>query len=286
MVATNHLASCFLARLIVALGLAFGCASPVAFAQTVPAEVEDAKEEDLALKLQNPVADLISVPFQSNYDGRIGPGGNGNRFTLNIQPVIPVELNNDWNLISRTITPIISQWDIAPNSGSQSGLGDIVQSLFLSPAKPTDNGVIWGVGPVFLLPTGTRNLLPAHQFGVGPTAVVLKQAGGWTTGILANHLWSAVETTSNATRVSATFFQPFVSYTTKDLWTFTLNTEFDLQLAERQNFCSDQRDGLQTSGGRQAAHQPLPWPPLLCCKPSNGPKGFGARASVVFLFPK
>ncbi len=286
MVATNHLASCFLARLIVALGLAFGCASPVAFAQTVPAEVEDAKEEDLALKLQNPVADLISVPFQSNYDGRIGPGGNGNRFTLNIQPVIPVELNNDWNLISRTITPIISQWDIAPNSGSQSGLGDIVQSLFLSPAKPTDNGVIWGVGPVFLLPTGTQNLLSAHQFGVGPTAVVLKQAGGWTTGILANHIWSAVETTSNATRVSATFFQPFVSYTTKDLWTFTLNTELTYNW---QSARISAPINAMVSKLVVVDKQPISLSLGLryyAASPQNGPKGFGARASVVFLFPK
>jgi len=251
-----------------------------------PAEPKEGKDEDLALKLQNPVADLISVPFQSNYDGRIGPGGDGNRYTLNIQPVIPIEINSDWNLISRTITPIVSQWNVAPNSGSQSGLGDVVQSLFLSPDKPTDNGVIWGVGPVLLLPTGTQSLLSAHQFGMGPTAVALKQSGGWTMGVLANHIWSVVETTSSAKDVSATFFQPFVSYTTKSLWTFTLNTEstYNWQTSRISAPLNAMVSKLVV-----VDKQPISFSLGLryyVASPQNGPKGFGARASIVFLFPK
>ena len=140
--------------------------------------------EDLAKKLSNPIASLISVPLQGNYDDKIGPARDGHRFTLNIQPVIPIDLSKDWNLISRTILPITNQNDIFPGAGHQSGIGDVVQSLFFSPKAPTADGWIWGVGPVFLLPTGSDDLLSARKWGAGPTAVVLKQESGWTYGVL------------------------------------------------------------------------------------------------------
>ena len=106
---------------------------------------------ELAKKLANPVAALISLPFQLNYDENIGPNDDGTRWYLNIQPVVPISLNEDWNLISRTILPLVSQDDIFPGAGSQSGIGDVVQSLFFSPAAPTETGWIWGAGPVFTL---------------------------------------------------------------------------------------------------------------------------------------
>ncbi len=144
---------------------------------------------DLAKKLSNPVAAMISVPFQFNYDEGYGPN-DGDRLTLNIQPVIPISLNDEWNVISRTILPVIWQNDIAGDSGEQTGLGDITQSLFFSPKHPGPSGIIWGVGPAFLVPTGTDDLLGTGKWGAGPTAVVLKQMGGWTVGGLANHIWS------------------------------------------------------------------------------------------------
>jgi hypothetical protein len=101
---------------------------------------------DLAKKPSNPIASLISVPFQLNYDHGYGPL-DGDKTTLNIQPVIPISLNADWNLISRTILPLNYQDDIAGPSESQFGLGDVVQSFLLSPSKPTDGGLIWGAGP-------------------------------------------------------------------------------------------------------------------------------------------
>jgi len=167
--------------------------------------------EDLAKKLQNPVAALISVPIQSNFDFGLGPSHTGWRYTLNMQPVIPISLTKDWNLISRTILPVISQHnavgapieaageevEVIPSGRrraavdvNQEGLGDTVQSFFFSPVKPGPGGIIWGLGPVFLLPTATEDLLGSGKWGAGPTAVLLKQTGGWTYGILANQIWS------------------------------------------------------------------------------------------------
>ena len=147
-------------------------------------------EEDLAKKLANPVASLISVPIQANYDENFGPNERGSVWRTNIQPVIPFTLNDEWNLISRTILPIIDQDDVPTRGLGESGVGDVVQSLFFSPKEPTSNGVIWGVGPVFLLPTASDNSLGTEKWGVGPTAVALKQSGPWTYGALANHVES------------------------------------------------------------------------------------------------
>jgi hypothetical protein len=186
---------------------------------------DDAKANtaDLAKTLANPIGALISVPFQNNFDWGAGPTGDGFQYKLNLQPIVPISLNEEWLLISRTILPFVYQENIVGTS-SQSGLSDTLQSFFLSPVKPTKGGWIWGAGPALLLPTATDELLGAEQWGVGPTAVVLKQQKGWTYGALANHVWSYAGESSRAD-VNATYLQPFVSYTTKQATTFTLNTE-------------------------------------------------------------
>lgn len=249
----------------------------------LPAAADDA---ELAKQTQNPIAALISVPIQLNYDENIGPAEQGEKWLLNVQPVIPVSINEDWNLISRTIVPIVSQDDVAPGTGTDSGIGDITQSFFFSPKKPTAGGWIWGAGPVLLLPTGSEDRLSADKWGLGPTAVVLRQQNGWTYGALANHIWS-VAGDDDRNDVSATFLQPFMGYTTKSLTTFTVNSEstYDWESEEWSvpvNFMITQllrvgRQPITVQGGvRYWADSPE----------GAGPEGWGLRLAVTFLFPK
>src|SRR5262245_44848282 len=183
---------------------------------------EHEQAAELAKQLQNPVSSLISVPFQSNFDFDLGPNDDGFRYTLNFQPVVPLSLNQDYNLIIRTIVPFIHQDDVIPGT-TQDGLSDITQSFFFSPKKPIA-GLIVGAGPVFLWPAATDDLLGSEKWGAGPTLVLLKQEGGWTYGILANHIWSYAGD-EHRNYVNSTFLQPFVSYTTKTHTTYGLNTE-------------------------------------------------------------
>ena len=196
------------------------------FARAAEEEADQAAE--LAKQLSNPVASLISVPFQANYDFDIGPTGNGSRFTLNIQPVVPLSISKNWNIIIRTILPIVSQHDVfypaLPQDRTQSGLGDTTQSFFLSPKLPGPGGIIWGLGPVVLYPSATDDLIGAEKWGLGPTLVLLKQDKGWTFGVLANQIWS-IAGNDNRQDISATFLQPFLNYTTKTHTTFGVDTE-------------------------------------------------------------
>ena len=180
-------------------------------------------QEELAKKLANPVAALISFPLQQNFNINYKPYGGFN-WTLNAQPVVPFSLSEKWNLISRTILPVVTQNNIIAQESTQTGLGDIVQSLFFSPALPTKGGLIWGVGPAFLLPTATSDYLGGGKWGVGPTGVVLKQSGPWTYGFLVNHIWSFAGNAERAS-LSLTFFQPFLSRVYKGGFSWSINSE-------------------------------------------------------------
>jgi hypothetical protein len=249
-----------------------------------PARAQDSASA-LAKQLANPVAALISVPFQLNYDHDIGPEDDGDRWLMNVQPVVPITLNEDWNVISRTILPIVSQSDVFPGAGSQSGIGDIVQSVFFSPKEPTASGWIWGAGPVLLLPTGSDDLLTTDKWAAGPTAVLLRQQGPWTYGGLANHLWSFAGS-DDRTDVDATFLQPFVSYTTPTAWSFALNTEstYDWE-AEQWSVPVNVIVTKVTKVGGQliSVGGGLRY---WADSPDSGPEGLGYRLVFTLLFPR
>jgi hypothetical protein len=279
--------------------LAVALVSALAFHTTLVAQ--DAATDDkaaaaeLAKKLSNPVASLISVPIQNNWDFGIG-SANAMRYTANIQPVIPFSLSEDWNLITRTIVPVIYAESPVKGGTDQSGLGDIVQSFWVSPKAPTGSGWIWGAGAVMLYPSGTDGLSGQH-WGAGPTALVLKQQNGWTYGVLANHLWSYAQTGGHGSSdagdasdgsdvgINATFLQPFVSFTTKSFTTFGLNTESTYDWTHSQWSVP-----LNASVSQLVKLGSMPVQFQLGVKYyAEGPKGgpdWGLRFAVTLLFPK
>lgn len=247
-----------------------------------PAPQAGAEASTLVRKLQNPVADLITAPIQNNWDFGIGPAG-ATRYTANLQPIIPFSLSQNWNVITRTILPVIHAESPVEGGPDKSGLGDTLQSFFLSP-KETPGDWTLGAGPVFLYPTATDDALGSGRFGLGPTAVALRQHEGWTYGLLANHVWS-VAGEGGRPDVSTTFLQPFALYTTRTLTTFGMNLESSRDWERDQwtvpvNVVASQfiRVGRQpvqlTLGARYYAE-----------RPEGGPD-WGLRFMVTFLFPK
>ncbi len=189
--------------------------SPIAAAQQEP-ENED-QTANLQKATQNPVASLISVPLQNNTNFGANPGYR-NQDVLNIQPVIPIGISKDWNLLLRWITPIIYQ--PVPNAPGtpetgEYGLGDMQPTFFISPKKP--GKLIWGVGPVLQLPTATNTFLGQGKLGIGPSTVVLTQPGHWTLGLLENNVWSVAGSGSRPA-VNQFLMQYFINYNLKKGW--------------------------------------------------------------------
>jgi len=236
--------------------------------------------ENVAAQLANPVANVVSVPFQWNLD-RGGGRGDALGATLNIQPVIPFALNEDWNLISRTILPLRYMERVFPDH--RGGLGDAVQSFFLSPQRPV-RGVTWGAGPVFLLPTATNDL-GQRQWAAGPTAVALRQSGPWLYGVLGNHLWSLGGAPDRAEQANATFLQPFVTYAFPSQTSLFVNAESTYDWSRRQ-WTVPVNAGvaqvvpiggqiMQFSAGVRA----------YAAAPERGPD-WGVRVAATFVFPR
>ena len=243
------------------------------------------KSADLAKNLANPLAAMISVPTQLNFDENIGPNEEGSMIQMNIQPVLPFTLSEDWLLISRTIIPLTDQKDIPTKGEGESGLGDILQSLFFSPAEIGEEGWIWGVGPAILLPTASEEALGTEKWSIGPTAVALKQVGPWTYGVLYNHLWSVAGDDDRAD-ISASYFEPWLSYVTSTNTTISVSAEttYDWETEESGvpvNFIVDHllqfgEQYVQVGGAVKY------WAESV----SGGPQDFGFRLQVTFLFEK
>lgn len=240
---------------------------------------------ELAKKLANPVADIINLPFQLNYDRNIGAGDYIERYQLNIQPVIPIKLNDNWNVISRTVLPVVyQQYNDLPFSDDW-GTGDLTQSFFFTPDPKMTGGLIVGFGPVLYLPTASQSMLGPDQYGLGPTAVIAKQSGGWTYGALANHIW-AVEKKHGDEGINNSFLQPFLNYTTPSSITWALNSE------SNYDWNSDEYSipiNLSVSKLVTLNKQPISFGAGLrywAHDNESSAKEFGARLTASFIFPK
>ena len=164
--------------------------------------------EELAKLAQNPVGNLISVPFQNNTNFNVGSQDRTQNI-LNIQPVIPIHVSTEWNIITRTILPVISQ--PAPSDDRTNGIGDTVFTAYLSPANP--GKWIWGAGPVVQIPTNSDEYLGNKNWGIGPSVVVLHLDKGdpWVYGALANNIWSVSDNNQGGSYNNG-LIQPFVNY--------------------------------------------------------------------------
>ena len=252
---------------------------PVLLGADEPEKAAELSSRELAEELTNPFADLINVPINQNPDFGLGPD-EGWRYTLTLQPVIPVHLAREWNIISRTVAPVIYL-----DAGGQAsfGLGDIAQSFFLSPTHSRHFGWVWGAGPIVVLPTATDDRFGNERWLVGPTVGLLNRLGQWTIGALTNHTWS-VTRRDDSPDVSATFLQPFIDYTTPSSTTLSLNTEstYDwtgeqwtvpVHLVVRQLLDFDSHKVSVALGGRYYFEAP-----------TNGPE-WGLRLGITLVFP-
>ena len=211
----------FCARLVawVVLGLTSFSLAAQSQAQPAPPSA-DTEAAELQKKLANPISDLVSVPFQFNWSQDVGPNDQ-TQFLLNVQPVMPFKLNEDWNMIARMIVPFLSQPPLSDGGAPAFGVSDVLTSLFFSPSK---GGLTWGVGPAISFPSTNIPTLGTEKWSAGPTVVALKQSGPWTYGVLWNQIWSFSGNPSRSD-VSQMFVQPFLAYNTKSKWTFTLQSE-------------------------------------------------------------
>lgn len=247
--------------------------------------VQSASDAELAQDLANPIADLITLPIQMNYDQDIGPMDKGYKLQTNVQPVIPFNISRDWNLISRTIIPLIHQEDIFDGAGSQSGLGDTSLTLFFSPKEEGTGQLLWGLGPVLLLPTATETELGGEKWGTGPSGIALKEIGSWTMGALANHVWSFAGD-SDRSDINNSFLQPFAAYTWPNAWTVSVQSETSYNweseswsvpvnvAASKLVFIGKLPVSLQAGAGYWLE------------SPESGPEGFRFRLQANFVLPK
>lgn len=244
-----------------------------------------ANTDTLRKAAQNPVASLISVPVQNNNNFGIGNDGRV-QDVLNIQPVIPVQINGKWNVITRIITPITSNPTVnQPINQGAFGFGDMNPSFFLSPATP--GKVIWGAGPTFMLPTATNPLLGQGKWSIGPTFVALAQPGKWTLGALVNNVWSFAGQSARPD-VNQMLFQYFINYNLNKgyyiTWQPTLTANWQATNGNRWVVPFGGGIGRITKIGFQPVNLTMQFYGNAV-HPSGG-SSWSMRLQIAFLFPK
>lgn len=261
------------------IGVLAGLAITAAFATAGAQSAPPPTAEEIAKKLANPIASMISMPMQSNTDVGIG-ADHGSKMVLNVQPVIPFALGSKLNLITRWIVPVVSQIDVAGAKTSQAGLGDATITAFLGPSQ---GSVTWGVGPALIVPIATDDALGGGRLGVGPSIVALKQANGWTFGALANYIVSVGGDTARAD-IKSTFVNPFLAYNWKSGAGVTLVAEYthDAENDIDVFVVMPQVSAITKFGGQTAQFAIAP---RLHLAP-DGHARYGLRATVALVFPK
>lgn len=185
---------------------------------------EDQELFKLAKRAANPIADLATAPLLYNWDGQIGADRDGTSNYLRLEPVVPLHISQDWNVITRLFMPMIEQANVSPGSGTDYGLSGVNLSFFASPTAPVSRGLSIGLGPVIGFPA-SDSALGSQKWSLGPTAAIIWQPDGpWTIGLLTRQLWSVGGSAIEAD-VNELYLQPILSYTTKDAWTLGVNSE-------------------------------------------------------------
>ncbi|MFP2924369.1 neuromedin U [Pyxidicoccus sp. 3LG] len=247
---------------------------------------EEPPEQNLAKDIQNPVANLISVPLQDNIDLGVDPGDRV-RNTLNIQPVIPVTLTERFNLISRIILPVLYQPDLADGSGGTFGLGDTSATFFVAPSKP--GALIWGVGPALLLPTATDEVLGTGKWSIGPSVVALVQPEPWSFGVLANQVWSVFGDDDRGS-VNQLLVQYFVTYNLPDGWYVTsapiITANWEAPSGDQWTVPFGAGAGKLFKAGRLPLNGSLSAYYNAVRPDSPGAADWQLRVQLAFLFPK
>ena len=253
----------------------------------VPACAQESSAQgtsEIAKQAQNPIASVISVPLENDFNPQTGIHKE-NSYVLEMKPVVPFKLSNDWNLVTRTIIPIIQVPDLAPGVSGTSGLGDVQLSLFFSPAKV--GKIIWGAGPVISLPTATKDILGTKKVSVGPTAVALRIQGHWLFGALVQNVFS-VAGPSERPDVNQMLLQPFVNYNMRHGWYLTSSPIITSNWEVKR----DQRWTVPVGGGVgriiHLGKQPVNVYAQLFGNAEHpaGTTSWSARFQMQFLFPK